>query len=211
MKRNHMTLAAAAVVAVLLLSSLGAPRASADTFTSTLTTGNAALSGLSSPFGTVLIDVTGGVATVTFTAANSYTFGDGGAVDLNLTKTGITASGFSWTGGKTPPNGTAFTSAGPGNVDGFGNFNLTINDFGGFTQSVTSVMFTLSGTWTDAASVLAFNSKGWDAAAHIFANGGAVTGYAGEGAGTIPDGGVTLMLLGGVLVSLETLRRKFLV
>jgi hypothetical protein len=200
-------LVATTVVAVLFLLTLGTPLVSADSITSTITIGNKKLAGLASPFGTVTVTVTGGVATVTFTAANSYLFGATRAVDLNLTQTGITASGFTFTGG----NGkTKFTSAGSRNVSGFGKFNLTIRDFGGFKSAVSSVTFTLSGTWANAGSVLKINSKGYDIAAHIFANNGSkISGFAAEKFNpTVPDGGVTLMLLGGALVGIEALRRR---
>jgi hypothetical protein len=209
MKRDRMMLVATAMVAVFFLLTLGTPLVSANTITtitSTITFGNKALAGQTPPFGTVTVTVTGGKATVTFTALNSYLFGAVNAVDLNLTKAGITAKNFTWTGG----NGkTAFFSAGSGNVSGFGRFNLTIDAFDGFKSAVKSVTFTLSGMWANASSVLKINKKGYDAAAHIFANGGKISGFAAEKpSAAVPDGGVTLMLLGGALVGIETLRRR---
>jgi hypothetical protein len=208
MKRQRMMLAAMAVVALLFLLTQGAPLASADTtFVSIIDRGNSALTGLATPFATVTITVNvSGVATVDFQANNGYFLGDGSTADLNLTQSGITASNFSWTGGDTK---TAFTSAGSGNVSGFGVFNLTVNNFDGRSSAVSDLQFTLSGTWANASSVLTMNAKGFDAASHIYAPG--VTGFAGEGNGVVPDGGVTLMLLGGALVGLATLRRRFTV
>ena len=82
-------------------------------------------------------------------------------------------------------------------------------------QAVTTISFDVvnGGTpWASAADVLAFNSKGFDAAAHIFINGGAVTGFAGEpsgGGGHVPDGGATAVLLGLGLAGLGGLYAKF--
>src|SRR5262249_32985143 len=118
-------------------------------------------------------------------------------------------------------SGTGFTpgpwsNAGGGNVSTFGNFNQTINSFDGFGHSSDTISFTLtnnSGSWANAASVLIANASGWSVEAHIFvtsvpanpSNGAAVTGFA---AGpTVPDGVVTLMLLGLALGGLGLVGR----
>jgi hypothetical protein len=191
-ERSPAVIASIAAVVLFLLAG-GAPRALADMVTYDITAPNTALSGYPSPYATVTITVTGGVATVKFmsdtTSGYTYLMGDSSSVDLNLSQSGITASGFSWTGGN---NKTAFTSAGAGQVDGFGNFNLTINDFDGFTSAVTEVMFTLSGTWGSAADVLAANGNGAFAAIHAYASGNGctgacVTGYAANGGAHAPE------------------------
>jgi len=41
----------------------------------------------------------------------------------------------------------------------------------------------------------------------MFINGGAVTGFAGENGGSVPDGGTTVMLLGAALGALGMARR----
>jgi hypothetical protein len=220
MKRTILVLA----VGVLMLM-LRVPTAWADSldFTSTLEVANcsSATSCLSSlttgPYGTVDVHWNSTTsATVTFTAASGYLFGDSSVVDVNVNGT------FTATPGT---GGTGFAFAGSGVVDGFGNFNGTFNQHDGFSNAVSTVSFTLtatgSTTWANAASVLVADSLGYDAAAHVFVctdaactanlmvNGTGLTGYVGEKTSSVPDGGMTLMLLGGALVGLETLRRKF--
>jgi PEP-CTERM motif len=167
-----------------------------------LDTGNSAISGYTGPYAQVDIslDVTGTIATITFTSllnsGNIYLLGDGGSVDVNVNAT-------SWTlGAITGSNaGTGFTpgpwsDGGSGNVDGFGVFNQTIDSFDGFTHSSDTISFDLtntSGTWADASGVLAMNSNGALAGAHIFvttspadaSNGALATGFAaGNGSST---------------------------
>src|SRR5207302_2193775 len=97
-----------------------------------------------------------------------------------------------------------------GNVDGFGTFNLVI-DNNNFSVKLSTITFTvtnnnLSSLWLSASQVLTFNASGFDAAAHIFSTGSGITGFAGEngtGIPTVPDSGATAMLLGGALASLS--------
>jgi hypothetical protein len=100
----------------------------------------------------------------------------------------------------------------------FGDFNLTIKNFDGFTHSADEITFTLTNmgaTWASAADVLTPNANGFDAAAHIFvtstpanaANGAIATGFADEGT-RVPDGGATVMLLGAALSGVAVIRRK---
>jgi hypothetical protein len=231
MKQKRTTLA----VAFLLLLTMGAPSASADILTYTLTQGNASpgLACCTGPYAQVDVNRTSTTtATITFTSLTNggyiYLLGASGTADLNVNGSytlgpvteSNSISGFtpSWKDNK------------PGNVSAFGTFNLSLNNDGGFTDSATSISFTLtdtSGTWTSAAGVLTPNPDGQIAAVHGFAcaepgcststtataapkasSGAAYTGFA-SGAQVVPDGGMTLMLLGGTLVGLETLRRKF--
>jgi hypothetical protein len=192
-----------------LLLAFGQNAKADTTFDSTLSVGNDAISGFPSPYGTVHIDLSGQVATITFTASNSYEFGDSKIADVNVNSTDFTPS--------IPTGGdSAFKNFGAGNVDGFGVFNLTIDNKDGAAMALTTLTFTVTNNsstlWVTASDVLAFNSKGFDAAAHIFINGGAVTGYAGEpngGGGHVPDGGATAALLGLALAGLGGLRAKF--
>ena len=213
------------IAAVLIaLVGLGLQQAKADVFTSSLNVGNTAISGFASPYGTVTITTNGtNQATVTFTsnsaAGNIYLFGDGHSVDLNVSVSTFSVSGITGTNAGTGFTPGGYTLEGAGNVDGFGNFNLRIKSFDGFSHSADSITFTLtntSGVWGSAASVLAFNANGFDAAAHIFvtsspanaSNSALATGFAGEGTqGHIPDGGTTVMLLGAALGALGMARR----
>ncbi len=194
-----------AVCAVMLAFS---QNGKADTITSVLSVGNEAIAGFPSPYGTVVVDLDVGTqtATITFTAADSYQFGGHAAAAVNINSTSFT---------ETIGTDTAFKEFGSGNVDGFGDFNLFVTNNDGAAQAVTTISFDVvnGGTpWASAADVLAFNSKGFDAAAHIFINGGAVTGFAGvpnEGGGHVPDGGATAILLGLGLAGLGGLYAKF--
>jgi hypothetical protein len=213
-------------LAAVIIAIAGFGLQQANAFTSTLNKGNTALSGFSGPFGTVTINlVNSTTATVTFTSntvnGNIYLFGDGSSVALNVNATSFSVSSITGTNAGTGFSPGPLSFAGAGTVDGFGNFNLTINSFDGFTHSSDTISFTLtntSGTWSSAANVLAFNAKGFDAAAHIFvtsspanaANGALTTGFAGENAGGVPDGGTTVMLLGAALGALGMARRFFL-
>ena len=218
MKRACMTLVATAVVALLFMLTVGAPTALADSFTFDLTTGNTAIAGFTGPYATVTVDLTSSTtATITFTSltnsGNIYLMGDGGTVGVNVNATSWTLGTITGSNSGTGFTPGPYSDGGAGNEDGFGNFNQKINSFDGFTHSSDTVSFTLtdtSGTWLSAANVLL------GAAAHIFvtsspanaSNTALATGFA---AGTVnaPDGGMTLMLLGGALVGIETLRRKF--
>ncbi len=198
--------------------------ASADTISFNLGTGNSAISGYPGPYATVTVDLTSSTtADITFTSltnsGNIYLLGANGAVDVNV-------NAASWTlGSITGSNaGTGFTpgpysDGGPGNVDGFGVFNQTINSFDGFTHSSDLIDFSLtntSGTWADAASVLTANADGFSAAAHIFvtsspadaSNSALATGYASNGGVTQVPEPATLLLLGAGLFGAAFMRKR---
>jgi protein with PEP-CTERM/exosortase system signal len=196
---NKLKYIAAVVIA---LAGFGLQQAKAD-FVSTLNVGNSDLSGFPSPYGTVTVSLSGNTATITFTAASNYSFGGVNAVDINV-------NGAFTTGTITDNGAGTFTFGGSGQVDGFGIFDLTINGSDGFPDSATVISFTITGSWSSASQVLDFNSGGFDAAAHIFVpqpGGTAATGFAGENAGGVPDGGATVMLLGAALSALGMARR----
>jgi hypothetical protein len=197
----------------------------ADTFTSTLDTGNSAISGFTGPFGTVSVDLTSStMATITFTSltngGNIYLFGDGGTVDVNINATSFTLGTITGSNAGTGFTPGPFSDGGSGTVDGFGVFNQTINSFDGFTHSSDTVTFTVtdtSGTWASASNVLTPNGDGFDAAAHIFvtafpadaANGAIATGFAAESGGTVtaPEPS-SMLLLGMGILALAVLRKK---
>lgn len=219
--RHRMTLAAT-VVALLFLLTMGAPIASADTLT--LSIGNSAISGFAGPYARAdvnLIDPTH--AMITFTsltnAGNIYLLGDGGSVAVNVNATSWTLGTITGSNAGTGFTPGSYSDGGAGNEDGFGSFNQTINSFDGFSHSSDLIGFVLTntgGTWASAGNVLTANADGYLAAAHIFvtsspanaSNTALATGYATNGT-AVPDGGITLMLLGGALVGLEALRRRY--
>lgn len=217
MKRH--TLAATALVALLILLTLGAPRASADTVNYTLTTGNiGGLGCCSGPYANVVVDLTSSTtATITFNSLTNggftYLMGGQNAVAVNVNASAFTISNITGSNSFTGFSVGPLSNGGAANMDGFGNFNASITDFDGFTHSATEISFTLtdtSGTWASASSVL----NGGIAAIHGFAckspcnvtEGAFATGFAGNA--QVPDGGMTVMLLGGGLVGLATLRRR---
>jgi len=225
MTRYRVSFAAAVIMAALFWLTLGAPIASADIIYS-LTAGNADISGYTGPYGTVrvsLIDSTH--ATITFTSltqsGNIYLFGDGGSVAVNVNATNWTLGSITGSNDGTGFSPGSYSNGNSGNEDGFGSFNQRINSFDGFSHSADTVTFTLTntssgGNWASAANVLIENDDGYAAGAHIFvtsspadaSNGALATGYAAGGPDPVPDGGMTLMLLGGALFALETLRRR---
>jgi VPDSG-CTERM motif len=202
---------------LIAIACFGLQQAKATT-TYDLTQGNSAISGYPAPYGTVTVNLVGNTATITFTAANTaayqYLFGDGGSAAVNVN--GAFTLG-AITGTQLPGFGpTTYSNGGAGNVDGWGQFNLTINSNDGYTSSSNMITFTLTGSWANDASVLTANANGSFVAAHIFVaafpadpNAGALaTGFASNGgAVNTPDGGTTVMLLGVALGALGMARR----
>ncbi len=189
---------------LIAVACLGFQQAKADFVDYTLTTSNSPGTLGTGPFGTVHVDLTAGVATITFTAASNYLFVDGGAVAVNVNAT-------AWTIGNFTSNGNPVSDAGAGNEDGFGSFNqkVSMNDSSNGASIISFTLTNLSGTWLSAANVLAFNESNWLVAAHIqIQDGTGNTGYAaGPAGGSVPDGGTTVMLLGAALGALGMARR----
>jgi hypothetical protein len=191
---------------LIAVACLGLQHAKADTVDYTLGTSNSPGTLGTGPFGTVHVDLTAGVATITFTAASGYLFVDGGAVAVNV-------NASAWTIGNFTSNGESVSSSGAGNEDGFGSFNqkVSMQDSSNGASIITFTLTNTSGTWASAANVLAFNGNNWLVAAHIqIQNGTGNTGFAaGPSGGTItaPDGGTTVMLLGAALGALGMARR----
>ena len=176
-------------------------------------------------YGRVCIDLNSArnQATVTFTAANNFGFVDSNIADLNLhTFTGVT---FSEAIVSESSSGADMTSlfdsfTGSGTVNGFGIFNLTDKNKDASTQ-VDKIVFTVTrstGTWSSAGDVLAANSQGYDAAAHIFVNSGTGNGntyFVAEDEGGIITGGpvpepslVLFSLAGGLLVIFVSRKKR---
>jgi hypothetical protein len=207
---------------LIAIACFGLQQAKATT-TYSLSQGNTAISGFPAPYGSVAVnlDAGGTTATITFTAASTaafqYLFGDGASAAVNVN--GAFTLG-SITGTQLPGFGpTTYSNGGAGQVDGWGQFNLTINSNDGYPSSSDSITFTLtktSGTWSSDANVLTANANGSFVAAHIFvtafpadpAAGALATGFASNGgAVNTPDGGTTVMLLGAALGVLGIARR----
>jgi VPDSG-CTERM motif len=146
-----------------------------------------------------------------------------------------TAAGFAFVGGagrpamhavgvvvKTPPGPAGVTPTIVSPTAGFIGFMAdhmgdqgpmgVIADYMDSTP-ISKIVFTLtndSGTWGSASDVLALNTTGRDAAAHILVLANpSITGFAGEGRSGFgaPDSGATVMLLGAALGALGMARR----
>jgi len=214
----------AVVIACIGFMAFTVQPAKADTISFNLSIGNAAISGYPGPYASVLVNRTDSThATITFTsltnALNIYLLGDGSTVGVNVNATTFTLGGISGSNAGTGFTPGPYSQAAAGNVDGLGTFNGIVDSFDGFTHSSDMVSFTLtdiSGSWAKAAAVLAANNQGFLAEAHIFvtsspanaSNGAVATGFAGNGTGTVPDGGSTVLLLGAALSVIGLVRRK---
>jgi hypothetical protein len=180
-------------------------------FSSDLTVPNSVTAIGTGPFGDVCVILnTSTSATITFTAATNYQFGDGSAVGVNISAVSFTPTFVSETGGSGNANFANFDLSNA-NVDGHGTFNLILNNNNfGAAGPADTIVFDVSndsGTWANAASVLTANGSGNDAVAHVrWALGpeNANTGFVTE---VVPEPSSLMLLCVGV-VGLATLRRR---
>jgi hypothetical protein len=217
-----MTLAAT-VVALLFLLTLGASRASAITtetfdFTSCHVTGGCS----AGPFGTVVLTQNGtsvDVVVTLFDAAFIKTPSGGNEafkfVGLPSTTT-ITNAQIAITNSGGSPHPLQVDGPGSFDGDGTGNFAFGIScplcgtGGGAANQIPGPIDFTVTNATIPQLTVA--NSLGFVFVADVIFTSGSGTGNTGPidaSTGVVPDGGMTLMLLGGALLGLETLRRKF--
>ena len=165
-----------------LALAFGAGSASADSIDYLLTGSNGAIlcgggSQCVGPYADVNVNLTSSTtATITFTSLSNngflYLMGGAQAANVNVNATSFTVSSL---GGTSPANitGGTLSSGGGNNADGFGKFNVNIDDTDGFNDAYKTITFILTdtqagGSWASAGSVLTNNAAGFLAAAHIF-------------------------------------------
>lgn len=171
----------------------------------TLTSPNSDLTGYPGPYGTVDVQLSGNTATITFTSLNGFLFGDGSSVGVNVNGTFLNPTIIS----DGSPSQFKDWASSPPPVDGRGDFSLIL-DNQNFSNPLSMISFSITGTWADDASVLSLNNLGFVAEAHVQApNSGGVTGYVGATSQVVPDGGSTVALLGCGLAGIGMVSRKF--
>jgi hypothetical protein len=226
-RMKNMTLAATSVMALLFLLTLGAPNASADTFTFTSChiTGGCP----STNFGTVTLTQSGANVNVDVVLVNGNRFVETGAganaLFLFNATSGMTVSNMTATfngGDVTSTLGGltyAFTATRV-HADGTGDFKGTIScttaancNGGSIVTTVNDLHFTIGNA--TLAQLEVGNPDGNFFVADIQCGAtqtgctAGLTGPVDVSESSVPDGGMTLMLLGGALVGVETLRRRF--
>jgi hypothetical protein len=168
---------------------------------------NSGLSGTPGPYATVNYVLNGSNIDVTVTMFPGFAaFGTGDANNgiFGFNIVGSTA-GLNITN---LPAGFAFNPAG-GQMDGFGNFDVTLSCCN--PPGVTSFSFTISrtGGFSSASDIFEANSTGAHFAIHIAPTNGNPTGFAADGGTPTPEP-ASMLLLGTGLVTLAAgLRKRF--
>jgi len=173
-------------MALALAMTLGVGSASAVTFPLTLNTPNSQLSGTTGPYAIVTATQQNSTTVrFTFTPQGSYGFVDGGSVALNINcdPSHITVSNFD-----TSVFTANVSTGGQNNLDGFGNFNVNLNEKNSANPVTTPVTFDVSCSdgLTVATSLIA-NANGELAGAHIFAPSVGKTGFVADGPAAVPE------------------------
>jgi hypothetical protein len=193
----------------------------AQTEVLTLGAPDAKISGDTGPYATVTITLTSPTtANVEFDSltngGNLYLIGDGGVADLNVNGTYAPLSSVveSSSVGFSP----TFKDNVPGQVNGFGVFNLSLNNTNA-SDLATQISFSLtdtSGSWSSVSDVLIGNNDGYLGAAHIFpcptpcstSSTIGASGYAAGNEVTLAPEPASMLLFGTGLLAIGTVVRR---
>ena len=194
-----------AMFAVVLLSSAAA--ASADQ--AIINTPNSGLSGTPGPYATVTYVLNGSNIDVTVQMFPGFTaFGSGngnnGIFGFNIVGSTAGLAVTNLSPGFLSPN------LGGGQMDGFGNFDVTL-DCCNPANSITTFSFTVSrtGGFSSASDLFEANANGAHFAIHVAPTNGNPTGFAADSGTEVPEP-TSMLLLGSGLITLAAgLRRRF--
>ena len=210
--KRHMV-AATTVVALLFLLTLGASRASADVLTFALTSDHCTggCLGASTSAGTITVtDISGGV-TIGVSLNTGFEFMGGASGNGFEADFGFNLNPHPTIAGSSSPTGFDLVSTTSGSLHMAGTGFFGYGFLGTFGKGSGNAMpgpytFTVTGSGVTSGSFVQ-NAASQFFAVDVYSSSTRNTG--GVDASVLPDGGMTLMLLGGALVGLETLRRRF--